>query len=240
MQYPNMPITWLEDTICSDLQETITGYEQRSRGAYRRWYNNRQRQLVEAAEVGEHLPPPIEFNLSDSSSYEDEYDTSDEEEYEREFYGADSFTAVQGPTPGSAQETSTGSAQESTPGSTTGRKRTFSDCLSTEDSEPVMDKPQEEYKHRKEEKVKDDTTFPDCPICLETIDKALGISAAVASCGHIFCTQCYMRTCSTLLPRPLSKSHKCPMCRSRWNKPYKVHMMPQGATIADCKLKMKD
>ena len=221
--YPHWSLTRMEDTIFRDIRRVIPNYRRRSQGAYRRWHNNRQRRLATAAATATPPPPPIELTESEEeffNSTDDESDDEDDQEFERLISSTSTPAPAPAPTPV--------------------RKRTFSDCLSKEDLESEMDKLQAAYKRRKEELVKEETACPECPICCETIDKTLGIPAVLASCGHVFCAQCYMRTCSTPLTRYTNTCHTCPMCRSNWDKPNKVHMMPQGATIAACKLKSRD
>ena len=216
--YPQWSTIAMEEQIIRDIREILPTYHPRYPGAYRRWFNNNSARRSTGARVTLPPPPPI-VEISNAEFFE----TTDDEEDDSE---DDRLMATVIP------------RREPAPAPT--RKRTFSACLSKEDLESEMDKLQAAYKRRKEELAKEETACPECPICCETIDKTFGMPAVLASCGHVFCAQCYMRTCSTPLARYTNTCYTCPMCRSNWDKPNKVHVMPQGATVADCKLKTRD
>lgn len=218
---PYWSFTQMEDQIVRDIRMVVPDYHRRRQGAYRRWFTNNRRREGQLA-----APPPIELSTTEDEFFEttDESDDEDDAEFDR---------AIASTAPRRVTLPSTSAPAPA-------RKRTFSACLSKEDLESEMAILQAAYKRRKEELDKEETACPECPICCETIDKTLGMPAVLASCGHVFCAQCYMRTCSTPLACYTNTCHTCPMCRAKWDKPNKVHMMPQGATIATCKLKSRD
>lgn len=92
----------------------------------------------------------------------------------------------------------------------------------------------EKIKRRKEEIEKEKKSNPECPLCLEDIKT----NCVVASCGHVFCTECYCKNLSRPLQRYSDVCHKCPTCRTNWDKPDKVHFInSENITVSACKEK---
>lgn len=113
------------------------------------------------------------------------------------------------------------------------KKRTI-DMMNEEELDKYQEEMINKIKRRKEELEKEKTAIPECPLCLDNIIK----NCVVASCGHVFCTECYCKTLSRDLPRYGDTHHKCPSCRSPWNKPNDVKFMASDSiTVADCKAK---
>lgn len=113
------------------------------------------------------------------------------------------------------------------------KKRTI-DMMNEEELDKYQEEMMNKIKRRKEELEKEKTAIPECPLCLDEITK----HCVVASCGHVFCTECYCKTLSRDLPRYDDTHHKCPSCRSPWNKPNEVKFMASdNITVADCKAK---
>jgi hypothetical protein len=90
----------------------------------------------------------------------------------------------------------------------------------------------ERIKKRRDEIEIEKSTLPECPICMSEAENSV-----VASCGHVFCVQCYCSTLSRDLPHYSQRCHTCPTCRAEWNKPNKVQFMEPKSTIAICKVK---
>lgn len=92
----------------------------------------------------------------------------------------------------------------------------------------------EKIKRRKEEIEKEKKSNPECPLCLEDIKT----NCVVASCGHVFCTECYCKNLSRPLQRYTDVCHKCPTCRASWDKPDKVNFInSDNITVSECKEK---
>ena len=208
--HPDWTTTSQETHITNRLATLLPGYIPRGRGAYRRWYNN----YLHQNRIPTQSPPTPE-------EVENEYlFTSDEETVYEDYVEEDQRQTSNTPIPS--------------------LKRTLSNCRTKEELDMEMKKLQETFKRRKEELEREETVFPECPVCFDTIDNNSTLQAVLASCGHVFCAQCYMRQCSTPLPRYSQRCHQCPMCRSNWDKPSKVHIMPKGSTVAMCKQKASD
>ena len=213
--HPDWTTTVQETHITNRLATLLPGYTARGSGAYRRWFNNYRRQHRLPTPPP---PPPTHeeaqneyiFTSDEETDFEDEDDDDDEDQRQ---------------TPNTPIPT---------------LKRTLSNCQTKGELERVMKKLQETFKRRKVELEKEQTAFPECPVCFDTIDNNSPLQVVLASCGHVFCAQCYMRQCSTTLTRYSQRCHQCPMCRSNWDKPSKVHIMPKGSTVAMCKQKASD
>lgn len=87
-------------------------------------------------------------------------------------------------------------------------------------------------KNRREEIQTDRAKPPYCPICLEHSGNVV-----VACCGHVFCVECYCRALGQTVPKSRHRCHVCPVCRSIWNAPGKVTIMPPKSSTYDCKIK---
>ncbi len=214
--HPDWTTTTQETHITDRLATLLPGYTPRGRGAYRRWFNNYRRQ--------HRLPPPPPPT---SEEVQNEY-----------FFTSDEETDVEDVDVDDDDEDEDQRQTSNTP--IPSLKRTLSNCHTKEELEREMKKLRETFKRRKEELEREETAFPECPVCFDTIDNDSPLQAVLASCGHVFCAQCYMRQCSTTLMRYSQRCHQCPMCRSNWDKPSKVHIMPKGATVAMCKQKAND
>lgn len=103
-------------------------------------------------------------------------------------------------------------------------------------SEAELDKYEEKVlariKKRREEIDMEKTRIPECPVCMDDTENPV-----IASCGHVFCVQCYCKLLSRDLPTYSQRCHTCPTCRAEWNRPNKVVFMDFRSTIADCKEK---
>lgn len=91
----------------------------------------------------------------------------------------------------------------------------------------------ERIKKRKVEIEAEQKSTPECPLCISKIDKG----CVIASCGHVFCTECYCQNISRPLPRYGDCYHTCPICRDTWDKPIKVQFIQGAPTVAKCKEK---
>lgn len=221
MGHPDWTVAAQEREIVANITATLPNYVPRPSGAYRRWFINHQRRQVPTAPQ---VPPTLTEREGEFLETTDD-ESDDDEDFSR-------FMAALG----RRSIALAAAARASAPT----RKRTLSDCHTTEELEMEMAKLQETFKRRKEQLVREESTFPDCPICFDTIDGESPLQSVLASCGHVFCAQCYMRQCSTPLATYTQRCHKCPMCRSDWNKPSNVHIMPKGATVAMCKQKARE
>lgn len=116
-------------------------------------------------------------------------------------------------------------------------KRTLDAIHDITDLDKALEEFAEQAKRRKKELEDEANAMPSCGVCHEEINNDLTFTAAVASCGHIFCTQCYISHCSTALTRYSQRYHQCPICRANWDKPTGVHIMHKGASVMQCKQK---
>lgn len=232
MAHPDWTVATQEREIVANITATLPNYVPRPSGAYRRWFINHQRRQVPTA------PPQVPPTLTER---EGEFlETTDDESDDDEDFSRVMAAVGRGTIALAAAARASASSTAPTPAPTPTRKRTLSDCHTIEELEMEMAKLQETFKRHKERLEREESAFPDCPICFDTIDGESPLQSVLASCGHVFCAQCYMRQCSTPLATYTQRCHKCPMCRSDWNQPSNVHIMPKGATVAMCKQKARE
>jgi hypothetical protein len=106
------------------------------------------------------------------------------------------------------------------------KKRTISEMSERELEEYEKDIT-EQIKKRKVEIEKEHTALSKCPLCIDEIED----NAVIASCGHVFCTECYCKNLSRPLQRYTETCHKCPVCREKWDKPDKVQFISKTDNI---------
>jgi hypothetical protein len=109
---------------------------------------------------------------------------------------------------------------------TTTKKRTINE-MSEKELEEYEKNITEQIKKRKVEIEKEHTAHSKCPLCFEEID----MNAVIASCGHVYCTECYCKTLSRPLQKYTDTCHNCPVCRESWNKPNKVQFVSRNDNI---------
>ena len=72
--------------------------------------------------------------------------------------------------------------------------------------------------------------LPSCPICTDD-----ALNCVIASCGHVYCVQCYCSTLTRSMPNYTTRCQQCPLCRANWDKPALVKFMAANSSVGDCK-----
>jgi hypothetical protein len=135
-------------------------------------------------------------------------------------YGA----SVQSSSSSSSQSSQSSSSYQAT---VVDIKRCVEKCYDLEE----LCKLEDDIKRRKTEINKDESTEPECGVCMENC----GDKTVISSCGHVFCVQCYCSLLSRALPTYNQRCHVCPTCRAEWNKPNDVKFCDTSMSVADVK-----
>jgi len=69
-----------------------------------------------------------------------------------------------------------------------------------------------------------------CSICQDSVQDG----CVVALCGHTFCPQHYIAHCSQALTSYTQRCHQCPICRTEWNDPNRVHFLKGTPSELHC------
>lgn len=217
---PGQTNSYVRTRVIEELRTRIPGYMPRPVGSYRRFYReNWERTRARAVRANPQAPSSSTPATTVADSDDDVLLTSDSDSDDD--VGL-IIPPVPPPPPPQRQQ------QQS-------RKRSIAQIYSLEELEEEQKRVLEEFTRRKVEIEQESIAMPACPVCKLSIDEEMEHTPVVASCGHIFCTQCYISICSTPLARYSQRHHKCPVCREGWNKPNNVFVMAKGSTVSQCK-----
>ena len=67
----------------------------------------------------------------------------------------------------------------------------------------------------------------DCPVCDKSVHKGIKTMhrGVIASCGHVFCTKCYVSALKRTMSGHVESCQQCPVCFVKWDKPTKLQFL---------------